>query len=399
MNKNEQPNPQICVAIPTYNNAPTIGNVVKNISEHTSDIIVINDGSTDDTADVLSGFDGLEILTHDKNRGKGEALKTAFSHAAEKGFTHAVIMDADGQHLAGDLPKFFEAVRENPDALIIGVRDLAGRGKRLKSRILRANSNFWAWALTGRRLRDTQSGFRAYPLEKINALRLKTKKYDFEIESLVKAAWADVPVIEVPVGVEYPEDGVSHFRPLRDFLLVAHLNACLFFQCIFIPAPARKVMHLKSEFRGSFFKHLRWVVGRVIAHETSSPTRFSLSMGLGVFFGILPIWGFQMAAAVLAAHLLRLSKGVALAMSNVSFPAAIPFILYASLVIGRFALYGNLDFTFHFDVTALNKKIVFKYFYEYLVGSVIFAVCAGLATAIITFLLTASFRLLRPSKS
>ncbi len=162
------------------------------------------------------------------------------------GFTHAVTMDTDGQHLASDIPKFLKAIEEHPEALVVGVRDLVGGGARLRSRLLRGNSNFWVFVHTGRWVRDTQSGFRAYSLAAMAALRLVCRRYDYEVEALVKGLWAGVPVVEVPIEVRYGTGSPSQFRPVRDFWLVTHLNGCLLTQRLFLPASLRRVYHLKS---------------------------------------------------------------------------------------------------------------------------------------------------------
>ncbi len=141
-------------------------------------------------------------------------------------------MDGDGQHLAGDLPKFLAMMERDPGTLVVGRRDLSGGGKRLKSRLLRAHSNFWVWVLTGKWVGDSQCGFRAYPLDAILELPLKKQKYDFEIEVLVRALWAGTPIREVPIAVNYVPGSKSHFRPFRDFWLVSVLIISLLWQRI-----------------------------------------------------------------------------------------------------------------------------------------------------------------------
>ena len=113
-----------CVIIPTYNNAGTIREVITNVRQYTRDIIVVNDGCTDDTLSVLDGMD-VTVASHARNRGKGQALKTGFEKAREAGFDCAITMDADGQHLASDIPAFVQAARQHPGSLVVGCRDLS----------------------------------------------------------------------------------------------------------------------------------------------------------------------------------------------------------------------------------------------------------------------------------
>jgi len=294
-------------------------------------------------------------------------------------------MDADGQHLAEDLPKIVEAVRAQPEKIVIGVRDLSGLKKARKSRILRLNSNFWTWALTGIWLKDTQSGFRAYPLDAVGRLIFDRTKYDFEIEVLVKANWTGVETMEVPVRVVYGPKSQSHFRPFRDFALVFDLNVRLLFLKFFVPAPLLKNRYLQPEEPGDQLRGTRRFLLDVAAHAFRSPARFALSVGLGSFMGNIPIWGFQMAVAFLTARMLRLSGTVSLVASNISFPAAIPFILYGSLLLGRLVFTGELDTSLPHD--EINLALVWDTASEYLVGSLVLATLTGLVGTAAAYLL------------
>jgi len=372
-----------CVVVPTYNNRETIGRVVEGIRAITPDVIVVDDGSTDGTADALAAVNGLTVVTHDRNLGKGAALRSGFLAAAQRGFTHAVTMDGDGQHTARDLPRFLEAVRDNPNAIVIGDRGLSGGGRRLMSRGLRFNSNFWVWAETGRWVRDTQSGFRAYPLSATLGITLRTAKYDFEIETLVKEMWTGVPVVEIPITVSYGPGSKSHFRPLRDFARVARLNALLMVERLTLPASIRREMHLSAYGDKSLWRRLYDILRGAVLQESTTPGRLGACVGLGVTFGILPIWGFQMAAAVVTAHALRLSKPIVVAASNISIPAFIPAILYASVVTGKFVLSHAPDPSV--EAGLLNPVSVWYYAWEYLVGSIVFAAAAGIVAGVVSY--------------
>src|SRR6185369_10013760 len=143
-----------CVIVPTYNNAGTLGNVLKGVQAQTSQIIVVNDGSTDSTADVLSQFSGMTIISYPNNQGKGWALRTGFKKAVELGFENAITIDSDGQHFAEDIPKFLDELEQHPGCLIIGKRNMNQAGIPGKSSFGNNFSNFWYWVETGYKMDD-----------------------------------------------------------------------------------------------------------------------------------------------------------------------------------------------------------------------------------------------------
>jgi glycosyltransferase involved in cell wall biosynthesis len=110
----------ICVIIPTFNNASTIENVIEGVLKYSNNIIVVDDGSTDDTSQVLEKFETIDVITYEKNIGKGWAIRQGFKRALSKGFDYAITIDSDGQHFPDDLPLFIETIAKNPDSLIIG---------------------------------------------------------------------------------------------------------------------------------------------------------------------------------------------------------------------------------------------------------------------------------------
>lgn len=220
----------ICVIVPTYNNEKTILDVVTRCKEQCEDVIVINDGCTDCTASILSGIDGITVVTLAQNSGKGTALKNGFRKALQMGFSYAITLDADGQHFPEDIPLMLEANIKNPGALIIGERkDLESQERSGGSKFANAFSNFWFFVQTWRYLRDTQTGYRLYPLRKLHGLSLLTSRYEAELELIVFAAWHGVSLVSQPVNVYYPprEERVSHFRPGMDFTRISILNTIL----------------------------------------------------------------------------------------------------------------------------------------------------------------------------
>lgn len=219
----------ICVIIPTYNNVATISYVVMRALEQCHDVIVINDGSNDGTERILQTTEGITLLHHTRNRGKGAALKTALRYAKKQGYAYAITLDADGQHYPEDIPLLLQANIDHPGCLIVGQRQMQGVRRTAGSDFANKFSNFWFFIQTGVPLPDTQTGYRLYPLHKLYGLSLMTNRYEAELLIMVMASWHGVKLVSTPVGVYYPpiEDRVSHFRPSKDFARISVLNTCL----------------------------------------------------------------------------------------------------------------------------------------------------------------------------
>jgi glycosyltransferase involved in cell wall biosynthesis len=375
-----------CVVLPTYNNGKMVGDVIRGVLAYCPDLIVVNDGCTDETEKVFEAFPAITVIRHERNRGKGAAMMSGFEKAREMGFERAITIDADGQHLAEEIPLFLEAAEKNPTAILVGSRHRIGPAAKM-SRLANRFSDFWFWLESGASLPDTQCGFRSYPLALISRLRLNKDHYDFEVEVLIKAAWMDTPLKPVPMTALYfpPEQRVSHFDPIKDSLRIAHLFTLFFFMRFFLPSGFQKVASDRSFAELSFTKTLHSVVKDFKREAGSNPFRFSASVGLGMMMGILPIWGFQTISAALLADRLRLNKFAAVVSSNISFPLVIPFIFYAALVIGHFLFFGALDF--HPVLQGTLSQVAAQKFGEWFWGSVVLAAAAGLIGALASYLL------------
>lgn len=239
----------ICVVMPTYNNAGTLRSVLEGVLRYCPDVIVVNDGSTDSTERILRDFAGRVVaVSHPRNLGKGAALRSGFRRALELGYEYAVTIDSDGQHYPSDLPLMVKAVAEHPGALVVGERDLSGVDINGKSSFANKFSNFWFCVQTGRRLNDTQTGYRAYPLRRLRGLGMLTSRYEAELELLVFAAWNGVEIFATPIRVYYPPRGerVSHFRPALDFSRISLLNTALCFGAVIYGAPSMLWRRIRS---------------------------------------------------------------------------------------------------------------------------------------------------------
>ncbi len=219
-----------CALIPIYDHGAAVEAVVDELAASGLPCLVVDDGSGEATRRALDRVAErhpfVERIRHERNRGKGAALKTGFRAARERGFSHVVHLDADGQHRAADVPRFVDAMREQPSALVLGVPvfDASAPRARIAARQI---SRALVWlACLSRAIRDPLCGFRGVPLaaalEVIDAVRTGDRM-DFEPELAVRLVWRGTPVRSLPTPVTYPPQGVSHFRLARDYPLLAGL--------------------------------------------------------------------------------------------------------------------------------------------------------------------------------
>ncbi|MBD8083589.1 DUF2062 domain-containing protein [Chryseobacterium caseinilyticum] len=367
---------KICVLIPTYNNEKTLRRVIDGVLEYTQNIIVVNDGSTDSTSEILKTYPQITVLHLPQNKGKGNGLKIGFRKAKDLGFHHAITIDSDGQHYPNDIPVFVEALlAENEDVLLIGNRNMSQDGIPKKSSFGNRFSNFWFWFETGIKLEDTQSGYRLYPLHKIPK-KYFTPKFEFEIEIIVRTAWRHVPVKNVPIKVLYdPAERVSHFRPFKDFTRISILNTVLVTITLFYIIPRNFIRN----FRKKSFK--RFIKEDVLESNGSNRTK-AFSIALGVFVGFSPFWGFHTLLVISLSVLFKLNKVLAFIASNVSLPPFIPFIIVASLFLGSSFVAGESDI-FNQE---WNFELVKNHFLQYIIGSMILAISMSAISWIATFL-------------
>lgn len=364
------------VIIPTYNNVGTIATVIADVKKYASDIIVVNDGCTDNTAEVLAAIEGIKVIDYAKNRGKGYALRLGLKRAYEWGYEYAITIDADGQHYADDIPVFIDRIEEEPNSLLVGARNLAADNMPSKNTFANKFSNFWYRVETGKRLTDTQSGYRLYPIKPLHNIRLITRRYEFEVEIIVRAAWRGINVENVPIKVYYPpvEERVSHFRPFKDFTRISILNTVLVIYAIIFYYPWRFFRQFSPE-------NVHKFMSKHVIHSKESNMRMSCAIALGVFCSVIPVWGYQAILAAVVAQLLRLNKIVAAAFTGISIPPLIPVIIYVSMVLGAEVLgiknYATLENISH--QSALDS------INQYIIGSVILGAILAIVGFIIAY--------------
>jgi len=204
--------------IPALDCAGALGDVVRGVREHLDPVLVVDDGSSDSTAAEARAA-GAEVLAHGENLGKGAALLSGLRRLEERGFSHALSLDGDGEHLPSEIPKLVAESRAHPEALVIGARQIESEVEPIK-RFGNQFANTWVWIAAGRDLGDTQCGLRVYPIASTLALHPVGRRFDFETEVLIRAARAGMEVRSVPVRVFYPppEQRRSHYHKLWDTL-------------------------------------------------------------------------------------------------------------------------------------------------------------------------------------
>ncbi len=223
---------KFAIVIPVYNHEQKIRDVVLESLKIDVPVFVVDDGSTDASYEKIRDIENIHILRHGTNMGKGAALLTGFAGAAKMA-DMAVTIDADGQHNPRDAVKMTKAVPNGMRPIVVGMREgMTGKDVPWTSRFGRKFSNFWVRVSGGPKLGDSQSGFRIYPLPESLKLKVKARRFQFEVEILVKANRKGIPVIETPVSVSYNPGTkrISHFRPFVDFIRNSKTFARLIFQ-------------------------------------------------------------------------------------------------------------------------------------------------------------------------
>jgi uncharacterized protein (DUF2062 family) len=286
--------------------------------------------------------------------------------------SHIITIDADGQHDPANISRFIPVIRENPLAIVVGKRIFNNKTVPFSSRFGRSFSNFWLRVETGYSLKDTQSGFRAYPVILLEWLKLHEKRYSFEIEVLVKAAWAWITLKEVDISVYYPEPGkrISHFRPFMDNLALTVLNTRLTIRAI-LPIPHRRFIEAKDD--AEKITILRPVKSlKILLGKNISPKQLATSGGLGVFLGSLPLIACQSLVILMTANFFRLNKYAALGTSQLCNPPIVPALC---IEVGYFIRHGRF-------LTEISLKTLgyqgLERFFEWIIGALVLGPILGI---------------------
>lgn len=366
-------------ALPVYNNREALRRVVIEAMAVVPDVVVVDDGSTDtDVRELLVGLD-VTVLTHERNRGKGEAILTASRYIESRGGAYMVTVDTDGQHIPADIARIIPAIDPDDPSIIIGCRDFNTPNVPGSSRFGRSFANFWLLVETGCVVDDCQSGFRAYPVRELNRLTFRGAHYDFEAEVLARGAWAGLNLKCVEIGVIYPKplERVSSFRPIVDNLRLTHRHAMLVLRRL-LPLPHKKLVVRKKSFDLSLLRHPAMVL-RLLLKENATPQGLALAAGVGMFIAVLPIFFLHTGVILYFAQRLRLNKIVALNIQHLAMP---PFVPALCIELGYYLRHGSW-------LTDLSFATVFREFsarlYEWFLGSLIIAPLAALLAWVVIY--------------
>lgn len=375
---------RILVVVPVYNHSATLRQVVEGVLEMHPAVLVVDDGSSEPVSSLLTGLP-VKMLRHPRNLGKGAALHRAAGWGLQQGYTHMVCLDADGQHDPAELPMFFAEIAEHPQAVIVGHRDFDQESIPGSSRFGRQFSNFWLRLQTGSRLNDSQSGFRAYPLLIFQQLNFWTRRYNFEVEVLVRSAWAGLELRDVDISVYYPPGGerISHFRGFMDNWRLSLLNTHLTLRSI-VPWPHRKIIERQAADSGklktlSVIRPLRSI--RQLLRENSSPQRLAVAAGVGVLLGTLPLIACHTIAILFVCGFFRLNKVAAVSSSQLCMPPIVPALC---IELGYYFRHGR--WLTELSLETLGYQALER-FYDWLLGSLLLAPLLALLVGAFTYLL------------
>jgi uncharacterized protein (DUF2062 family) len=349
------------VIAPSYNNERTVRGVLERVVGLGLPVIAVNDGATDGTAAVLAEWAGgrrdVRVVTHEVNRGKGEALRTGFREAAAMGYTHAATIDTDGQLDPEQIPALLVVAAGRPEALVLGYRDDEAADYPRRSRVGRRVSNTFVWMESGVRVRDSQCGFRVYPLGLVDAVRCRAGRYGFETEVVVRAGWAGCEVVEVPVRCRYFAGGerVSHFRPWVDSWRGVGMHVRLLARAMWpgkhVRWPGGEPVRRESIMGGL----VEWVspvrAWRQLREGEYGTTETAAGVAVGIFIANLPLYGVQTLLALYTARRLHLHPLPVVAGSQLSTPPVGVAMVFGAIVVGHVMLHGALPRWEGFDAT------------------------------------------------
>ena len=380
------PLPKTLLVIPVYNHTGTLRSVAEKCLSEGFSVLVVDDGSTDGGLDTVVD---LPVVRHrfPSNRGKGVAILAAAKLAKRAGYEAIVTIDADGQHDPADARRLLETASASWPSIVIGARRMEDANAPRSSVFGRDFSNFWVRLECGHALPDSQSGYRLYPVDFLLAGRFLSTGFPFEVEVLVRAGWAGLPLLSVPVPVRYPPPGerVSHFHPFLDNVRLSCLHAWLVIRSLLPwPHPRRSPGEDAGLKMSEFLHPVRFF--RRLSMEHSGAGELAVAVWVGIFLGALPIIPFGIAAIVYVSHRLHLNKLAGVAASNV---CCAPFVPLACIEAGHFLRHGR--FLFAFDRHVLLGEIHLR-LWEWLLGALVIGPILGSAGALLTYIVVRSLR-------
>lgn len=377
-------NNKIWCVIPCFNNEKTINNIVERCKKYINNILIVDDGST--TINLKNYFkeQDFKVIRHKKNLGKGAAILTALKYLNNMNVDYIITLDADGQHYPEDIPIFLETIQEDDFSLIVGERNFNSQNIPYKSRFGKNFSNLWLRLETGVNIRDSQCGFRAYPVKLISKLKFISRHYNFEVEVLAKASWAGIKINNKSINVWYPdsmETRTTNFKPIIDNIRFSLLHIHLIFLRLFL-IQQKKIFNKKNKkTQIKFLFHpLKFI--KILLREHTSPFELGLSAGLGTLLAVLPLIGAHTLAILYAATRFHLNKIMAVNIQHLFMPPFTPFIC---IELGHYLLNGEWlkNISINTFTLQIPERII-----EWVLGSLflapLFAIITGLMVYIVS---------------
>jgi len=382
------------IVIPTYNNIKTLRKVVEESLSSGLPVLVVNDGSTDGAIETI-GDTEAEILNFSENRGKGTAIVAAANWAQDQGYSHIITIDADGQHDPREIPGFIEKAEDHPLAIIIGKRDFENANVPGSSRFGRWWSNLWIRITTGHSIGDSQSGYRAYPVEAITKVHCRGIRYNFEVEIIVRGAWAGLEIIDHEISVNYSDETkkASHFDPFWDNYRISTTYTKLVIRN-FIPLPHKVIFKRVEEDKLEGKLSLRHPLKslNILLKENTTPKEIVSASMLGILLGTLPLIAMHSVSIIFVATRLRLNRLIALNISHLCAPPLVPAI---AIEAGYFLRNGRFLTEFNYQTLGHEAHIRL---YEYILGATVIAPFLTLFAGVAVYLLIQVYQAIVPVK-
>lgn len=363
-----------CVVIPAHNEENTLGGILERVLKYTDQVVVVDDASDDRTREILDRFPGILIIRLDKNRGKGYALKQGFAAAENWGYQYAITLDATGRHDPDDLPKFLDVLDHEHGMLVIGT-DRPVKKKPSGNVAYR----FWFWLQTGVKIRDTRSGYRLYPLERIAPIKSWANRFQFEKEVLIRCAWHDVPFRTIRVSGIAPQKTRirSYSRLIFDFFLIIFSRFAFFWMAMLYQWPRNFVRSINRE-------NIRLFVINHLMKPGESNFRKAAAVSIGFFIAVSPFWGWHSVIALGLSSLLKLNKVITVVVSSFSIPPLVPIILWGSYKVGGFIFPHSGELSYK---PSLSFEFIKSNLLQYLSGSILLGLILAVISGLVVFAL------------
>ena len=359
------------VVVAHYNHAATLRDVAQRCRAEWPHVLVVDDGSTQSPQKELEGVD-VSFIRQTPNRGKGTAILAGVAWAKAHGFSHVITIDADGQHDPCEIPLFVQAAQAAPLAVVVGVRQF-DKTVPFGSRFGRSFGNFWVRVQTGQTVHDIQSGYRCYPVAVLDVLSVRSKRYAFEVEVVVRALWAGFAVREVPVSVVYTQTRVSHFSKWKDNLRLTVLNTYLTVRAM-VPIAHRHYEELNGQLTAQNYRQT--LLNNLAA--PGSTVRNASSAAWGIFCGSVAFVGIRQVWLFWGAGWWNLNRLLCIGFEKLCIG---PFIPAVCIEVGFYLRHGRwlTEFTF----TTLGKEALQRV-WEWVLGSLVLAPClAGVTFCVV----------------